>query len=47
MKKFRGILVSRLDRTTEGEKPTRKTFRVKISNAIVPSHKMCLEAVSE
>lgn len=44
MKKFRGILIRRIDKTVEPDPKTklypRVTLRVRVSNYIVPGHRM-------
>lgn len=47
MKKFRGILIKRIDKTVEPDKKTglypHTVFRCRVSNAIVPNHRMMWE----
>jgi hypothetical protein len=48
MKKFRGIVIKRIDKTVELDQKTKKypivTLRVRVSNDIVPSHRMLRES---
>jgi hypothetical protein len=46
MKKFRGIVIKRIDKTVEPDPKTklypRVSLRVRVSNNIVPGHRMLL-----
>ena len=46
MKKFRGILIKRIDKTVQPDPKTglypKSTFRCRVNNAIVPGHRMLL-----
>lgn len=46
MKKFRGIVVKRIDKTVEPDSKgifPRSLFRVKVANDIVPTHRILME----
>ena len=47
MKKFRGIIIKRIDKTVELDQKTKQypivRLRVRVSNDIVPTHRMLKE----